>query len=130
MRIKAVILVASIFASFAVAASVDASYSWQNVEIGGGGFVPGIAFSKLQKDLIYARMDIGGCYRWNPSTNRWVQLLNWVSAADWDLTGVDSMIPDPVNVNRVYALVGTYTNSWDPNNGAVLRSDDQGNTWS
>ncbi|KAJ1559958.1 hypothetical protein HK096_010531, partial [Nowakowskiella sp. JEL0078] len=84
------------------AAGVDSTYSWQNVEIGGGGFVPGITFSPLKKDLIYARMDIGGCYRWNPATNRWVQLLNWVSAADWDLTGVDSMIPDPVNVYELF----------------------------
>jgi len=29
----------------------------------------------------------------------------------------------------VYAAVGTYTNSWDPNNGAVLRSADRGKSW-
>lgn len=30
----------------------------------------------------------------------------------------------------MYAAVGMYTNSWDPNNGAILRSSDKGNTWS
>jgi hypothetical protein len=29
----------------------------------------------------------------------------------------------------VYAAVGTYTNSWDPGNGAVLRSSDRGASW-
>ncbi|KAJ1565440.1 hypothetical protein HK096_002785 [Nowakowskiella sp. JEL0078] len=125
-----------IFASYFLITSINASgedsqhYTWKNVEIGGGGFVPGIIFSPLKRDLIYARTDIGGAYKWNPSTGRWVQLLNWVSASDWDLLGIDSIAADPVNVNRVYALAGTYTNSWDPNNGTVLRSDNQGSTWS
>ncbi len=29
----------------------------------------------------------------------------------------------------MYAAVGTYTNDWDPGNGAVLRSADRGATW-
>jgi xyloglucan-specific exo-beta-1,4-glucanase len=37
---------------------------------------------------------------------------------------------DPVDSNNVYISVGMYTNSWDPNNGAILRSSDRGNTWS
>src|SRR3954463_2812559 len=57
------------------------SYTWRNVVTGGGGgFVPGIIFNTKQRDLIYARTDIGGAYRWNPATSSWVQLLNWVSA--------------------------------------------------
>src|ERR1043165_2322529 len=39
------------------------------------------------------------------------------------------MATDPVQTNRVYAAVGMYTNSWDPNNGAILRSGDRGATW-
>ncbi|KAJ3120795.1 hypothetical protein HK100_012647 [Physocladia obscura] len=106
-----------------------APYTWSNVEIGGGGFVSGISFSPIQQNLIYSRTDIGGCYRWDSTTGLWVQLLNWVSAANWSDIGVDSLAPDPVNVNRVYILVGTYTNSWSTTNGKVFRSDDQGATW-
>ncbi|KAJ3122012.1 hypothetical protein HK100_012164 [Physocladia obscura] len=105
------------------------AYAWDNVRIGGGGYIPGITFSPVQKDLIYVRTDIGGCYRWVPETNLWVQLFDWISASDWNDLGVDSMIPDPVDANRVYALVGTYTNSWSPSNGKLFRSDDQGETW-
>ncbi|KAJ3122809.1 hypothetical protein HK098_002462 [Nowakowskiella sp. JEL0407] len=111
------------------ASSESSQYDWKNVEIGGGGFVPGIQFSPVKKDVIYSRNDIGGCYRWNPSTNRWIQLMNWVPPKQWGFTGIESIIPDPVNANRVYALAGMYSNSWDPNNARLLRSDDQGDTW-
>ena len=43
-------------------------YTWRNVEIVGGGFVPGIIFNPTERDLIYARTDIGGAYRWNQAT--------------------------------------------------------------
>ena len=43
-------------------------YTWRNVEIVGGGFVPGIVFNQTEPDLVYARTDIGGAYRWNPAT--------------------------------------------------------------
>jgi xyloglucan-specific exo-beta-1,4-glucanase len=36
---------------------------------------------------------------------------------------------DPIEPNRVYILAGMYTNSWDPNNATVLRSEDFGTTW-
>jgi hypothetical protein len=42
---------------------------------------------------------------------------------------VVSLASDSVNPDRVYAAVGTYTNSWDPGNGAVMRSADRGASW-
>ncbi|MCX7682346.1 MAG: hypothetical protein N2508_10385, partial [Anaerolineae bacterium] len=105
------------------------SYTWRNVEIVGGGYVPGIIFNTKERDLIYARTDIGGAYRWDPSTKRWVQLLAWIPHDDWNWTGVESIATDPVDPNRLYLLVGTYTNDWAPTNGAILRSTDRGNTF-
>ncbi|HWO64249.1 MAG TPA: xyloglucanase [Umezawaea sp.] len=110
-------------------ASAQAGYTWSNVEIAGGGFVPGIVFNQTERNLVYARTDIGGAYRWNQSTNRWIPLLDHVGATDWGLNGVASLATDPVDPNRVYVAAGMYTNSWDPNNGAVLRSSDRGATW-
>ena len=108
---------------------VSESYNWSNVRIDGGGFVPGIIFNQKEKDLIYARTDIGGAYRWNATTNAWVPLLDWVGWSNWGWNGVLSLATDPVDTNRVYAAVGMYTNSWDPNNGAIIRSTDKGATW-
>ncbi len=105
------------------------TYTWSNAAIAGGGFVPGIVFNETEADLIYARTDIGGLYRWQESSQTWKPLLDWIGWDEWGYTGVVSVATDPVEPNRVYAAVGTYTNDWDPNNGAVLYSDDRGETW-
>jgi xyloglucan-specific exo-beta-1,4-glucanase len=112
----------------AEAAAVE-SYSWKNAEITGGGFVPGVVFNRGAKDVVYARTDIGGAYRWNPSSRRWMPMLDSIGWDNWGWTGVLSIAADPVDTDKVYAAVGTYTNSWDPNNGAVLRSSDRGASW-
>lgn len=109
--------------------SLASTYAWKNVPIRGGGFISGIVFSRAEKDLIYSRTDIGGMYRWNESTKTWKPLLDWVGWKNWGFNGVVSVAADPVDANRVYAAVGMYTNDWDPNNGAILRSTDQGRHW-
>jgi len=111
------------------AAAQSVSYNWHNVQIGGGGYVPAVIFNGTQPGLMYVRTDIGGAYRWNATTRAWLPLLDGIGWNDWDLTGVDSLATDPVNPNRLYLLAGSYTNSFDPHNGAVLISTDQGTTW-
>ncbi|KGM11435.1 xyloglucanase [Cellulomonas bogoriensis 69B4 = DSM 16987] len=110
-------------------ASTDAGYTWGNVEIVGGGFVPGIVFNQSEPGLVYARTDIGGAYRLDQGTRRWVPLLDHIGWDEWSHSGVLSLATDPVDPDRVYVAVGSYTNSWDPQDGAVLRSDDRGATW-
>jgi hypothetical protein len=79
---------------------------------------------------VYARTDIGGLYRSTNGGANWTPLLDWVNWSNWGYSGVLSVALDPQNGNTVYAAVGGYTNSFDPNNGAILKSTDQGNTWS
>ncbi|MBV9183883.1 MAG: xyloglucanase, partial [Acidobacteria bacterium] len=112
-------------------ASADVEdYIFRNVVIGGGGgFVPGIVFSTKQPGLVYVRTDIGGAYRWNPFTGRWIPLLDWLGPNDWNLTGVESIAIDPVNPWRLYLAAGTYTNEFTSQNGAILRSSDWGFTF-
>ena len=105
------------------------TYTWHNARIDGGGFVPGIVFNRKEKNLAYARTDIGGAYRWQESTKTWTPLLDSVGWDEWGHTGVVSLASDSVDPDKVYAAVGTYTNSWDPTNGAVLRSADRGGSW-
>ncbi|MFD0318329.1 cellulose binding domain-containing protein [Streptomyces flavalbus] len=105
------------------------TYTWRNARVDGGGFVPGIVFNRKERNLAYARTDIGGAYRWQQSTKTWTPLLDSVGWDDWGHTGVVSLATDSVNPDRVYAAVGTYTNDWDPGNGAVLRSADRGASW-
>jgi hypothetical protein len=113
----------------ATAALAADTYTWKNVRIDGGGFVPGIVFNRSEKNLAYARTDIGGAYRWDQAGKQWKPMLDWVDWTRWGWTGVVGLATDSVQPNKVYAAVGTYTNSWDPTNGAVLRSSDRGTTW-
>ncbi|HEY9525157.1 MAG TPA: xyloglucanase, partial [Thermopolyspora sp.] len=112
-----------------VAAVSSDPYNFKNVQIHGGGFVPGIIFNQSEQNLIYARTDIGGAYRWEQSSQSWKPLLDWVDQNNWGYNGVVSIATDSVNPDRVYAAVGMYTNEWDPNNGAILRSSNRGDTW-
>ncbi|MFI0964961.1 cellulose binding domain-containing protein [Streptomyces sp. NPDC021080] len=105
------------------------TYTWKNARIDGGGFVPGIVFNRSEKNLAYARTDIGGAYRWVQATKSWTPLLDSVGWNEWGHTGVVSLASDSVDPDKVYAAVGTYTNGWDPTNGAVLRSADRGASW-
>lgn len=113
----------------AEAAAASDRYSFKSVRIGGTGFVTGIVFSQAQKDLAYARTDVGGMYRWNGATGVWTPLLDWVSWDHWGYMGVASVAASPSDASKVWAAVGMYTNGVDPNNGAVLRSCDMGRTW-
>ena len=104
------------------------TYQWSNVAIGGSGFVSGIVTSKKEPGLIYARTDVGGAYRWNNSTSRWVPLMDWVSDSQTGFFGVESIAIDPSNPKNLYMLVGTsYLNE---GRTAILRSNDYGQTFS
>jgi len=97
-------------------------YVWRNVAMGGGGFVDGIVFHPGAKNLMYARTDVGGAYRWDDKRKEWIALTDWLSPAQGNFTGIESIALDPSDSNRVYLAAGTY--SWG--DAAILRSDDQG----
>ena len=115
-------------ASAAAAGPASAAYSWKNVQIVGGGFVDGFVFSPAQRGLAYARTDIGGAYRWDAATRRWIPLMDFTGFNDWNTLGVQSIAADPVNPQKVWAAAGEYSQSWS-GNGQLLRSDNQGRTW-
>lgn len=104
-------------------------YTWKNVQIYGGGYVSNIIFNHGEKDLIYARTDMGGAYRWDEGNQSWIPITDWIGADEWNNLGCDSLAADPVDTNRVYIAAGTYTNDWTSENGYILRSSDKGETW-
>ena len=65
------------------------NYTWQNVAMGGGGFVSGIITSKKEQNLMYARTDVGGAYRWNAVNSRWIPLLDCTSENELGSQGVE-----------------------------------------
>jgi xyloglucan-specific exo-beta-1,4-glucanase len=111
------------------AATKKTVYNWKNAKIVGGGFIPNIIFNQSEKNLIYARTDMGGAYRWDASTNSWKSITDWISNDDWNLMGCESIATDSVDPNRVYIAAGMYTNNWTNQNGEILSSQDKGDTF-
>lgn len=102
-------------------------YRWGSLAMGGGGYVTAVLPSTTERGLFYARTDVGGAYRWNSSTGRWVQLLDWVSEADVGLLGVESLALDPNNPSVLYVLAGT--SYFSNGKTVVMRSTDYGATF-
>ena len=102
-----------------------AGYDWKSVKIGGGGFVSGIITCPQEKNLIYARTDVGGAYRWIEATKSWKPLTDWSSKAEWTFMGIESIAIDPVSTNKVYLSAGLYSNT----PSSILRSSDYGETF-
>ncbi|MBW4329644.1 hypothetical protein KY084_01985 [Stakelama sp. CBK3Z-3] len=98
-------------------------YIWHNVRVGGGGFAPGIVFSRAERGLAYLRTDMGGAYRWDHRAGRWIPLEDGM--AEGSYMGVESVAPDPVDPDRVYLATGM---SWR-SPAAMMRSDDRGAHW-
>jgi xyloglucan-specific exo-beta-1,4-glucanase len=98
-------------------------YHWQNAKVGGGGFAPGIVFSLVERGLAYLRTDMGGAYRWDAATQRWMPLQDGM--AEGSYMGVESIAPDPVDPNIVYLAAGMGSRS----PAAILRSADRGTHW-
>lgn len=108
--------------------ATEVAYRWNNVAIGGGGFVTGLLFHPAEKGLAYARTDVGGAYRWDDKAHSWIPLTDWLGAEDTNLLGIESLAVDPSDPERVYLAAGTYTNP-KVGNGAILRSQDRGRTF-
>mgnify|MGYP004605351663 CR=1 FL=1 len=108
-------------------AAETADYTWSRAYVGGGGFITGIAIHPKEADLMYARCDVGGLFRWIPEKNEWKQLLESISYADRNFCGVDGMALDPNNPDVIYIAAGKDTNyTLDCD---VLKSTDRGETW-
>ncbi|MCX6181249.1 MAG: T9SS type A sorting domain-containing protein [Bacteroidetes bacterium] len=124
---KKIITSLALYITFSLAAQTE-TYSWKSVAMGGGGFVTGIVTSADEQNLMYARTDVGGAYRWNAANSQWIPLLDWVSENQTGYMGVEALAIDPSATNKLYMLVGTsYFNSGAT---AILRSNDYGATFS
>jgi xyloglucan-specific exo-beta-1,4-glucanase len=123
LRLMLILLLALLWPA-GTATAQDADYVWRNVTVGGGGFIPGVVFSEVEPGLAYARSDMGGAYRFDAQLNRWVPLQDGV--AESSFYGVESIAPDPVDPDVVYAAVGMHRGG----RAAILRSADRGETWS
>lgn len=112
----------------ATLAGASQPYAWAPAPFGGGGFVSGFVFHPREKGLLYARTDVGGCYRWDAVAKAWVALNDGLGREDDQLAGALSLALDANDPDRVYVAAGEYTADW-ARTGALLRSRDRGANW-
>lgn len=114
-------------------ATSSPSTNWANVVVGGGGYVTGLVFHPTSPNLLYARTDIGGIYRWDNSNSTWIPLTDFLSRNLSGFMGAESIALDPTNDQIVYMTAGQYIGDpyygWHPGNGALYASSNQGATW-
>ena len=103
------------------------NYNWGNVRFDGGGFVSAVIFHPKAENVLYARTDVGGIYRFDFENKRWIPLMDWISENDKGLYGTEAFALDPTDPKRIYVLGGT--GYFSQGRTAVLRSEDYGATW-
>ena len=111
----------------AFAATAESEFSWSNVCMGGGGFVSAVVASPAAENLFYARTDVGGAYRWEETSKSWVSMMDWVDVTERGLLGIEAIVADPKDGDKVYMMAGT--SYWNNGRSAFLRSGDRGKSW-
>jgi hypothetical protein len=100
----------------------SANYTWNDVAIGGGGFVTGIFYDPGNANVMYARTDVGGLFKSVNDGGNWTR-MNFNNVANSN--GVLSFAIDPENSNNLYADTGLYSGT----DGYLLYSTNAGATW-
>lgn len=102
--------------------------TWNSVKFGGGGYVTGLVFHPTTANLLYARTDIGGAYRWNQGASSWTPITDGLGfgAAEARYHGVESIAVDPNNDQLVYMAASMYTTE---GNGRLYLSSNRGDQW-
>jgi hypothetical protein len=98
---------------------------FRTVPFGGGGCVTGIITCPTKKNLIFARTDVGGAFRWVESTRSWKSLH--FAAPRLGLLCVESIAIDPSSPNRVYCVAGQ--GYFDGGATKLMRSLNYGEIW-
>lgn len=82
------------------------SYEYKNLPIPGGGYVTGFLYHKKQKEILYARTDIGGTYRYDARKQNWVSLIPHVNMKDLSETFPIALALDEKRPNLLYIACG------------------------
>lgn len=102
----------------------EGTREWGGIEITGGGFVSGIVTGK---DVMYARTDVGGVYKYNYDTEEWEQLFGFISENDKGFLSVEAIAIDPTDDNTVYFYCGCAY--FSDARSAIFKTTDGGQTF-
>ncbi len=100
-------------------------YSYKNAPIPGGGYVTGFAFHNKVKDILYARTDIGGVYRYEYKDKVWKSLVEHVKMTDIAEAFPIAIALDDKHPEYLYIACGMY----EADCGKLCISEDYGETF-
>jgi hypothetical protein len=89
-------------------AQVAQATSWSSVKWG-GGYVDGLIYPPTTPNLLYARTDVGGAYRWDQATTKWVPITDgpgFGGGLEGLFHTIESIALDPTNDQLVYMVAG------------------------
>jgi hypothetical protein len=127
---------AAVLGISAHATDLRSTYVWQPVRIGGGGWVTGLVVHPTTPNLIVARTDVGGAYKWDAATSSWTQLVtterfptDFLNASSGNpgvsrtvAYQVESIALAPSDPSRIFLAAGSSTTGA----GRLFRSTDGG----
>ena len=105
-NLNSLIIILIVNSSFILASttkSVQSTYDWGSLNVGGGGFVSGIV---VGKEEMYLRTDVGGAYKYDYTNKKWTQLFNFIDEENVGFLSVRGIAIDPTDDNIVYFLCG------------------------
>lgn len=105
----------------------DVRYTYKSLSVPGGGFVTGFVFHPSKKNILYARTDIGGIYRFDFEKSRWISLAVSITEYNRYLAQPLSIALDSEKENMLYAVCGSYGRNGGQS--ALIISDDYGETF-
>lgn len=105
-------------------ARIAGVYTWKPLKVGAGGWMVGMDIHPTEPNLIYARTDVSGAYRWDAATSSWKQLVTatsmpgtYVGYAMYE--GVNSLVGAPADPDIAYMAF----------RGQIFKSTNRGDNW-
>jgi xyloglucan-specific exo-beta-1,4-glucanase len=95
---------------------------WKNTNIQGMGFVTGLIYHPTAQNLLYARTDVGGIFKY--SNNTWTPLTDFANSTEKDAYNVESIGLSKSDPTKAYFVSG---NGAD---GTLYLSNNQGTSFS
>ena len=96
------------------------AYEYRHAPVPGGGFVTGFLFHTEEKNILYARTDIGGVYRYDFMTKSWISLMDHVKeTGKWESYPL-SIAFDSQHTDWLYIVSGNWKENF------LCRSKDRG----
>lgn len=97
-------------------------YQYRNLPVPGGGYATGFLFHPKQPGILYLRTDIGGSYRFDGDSKKWISLIDHVTMEDLSETYPIALAVDPEDPAKLYIACGLN----QENSGVLAVSEDYG----